>query len=59
METNQTIKVRSRNSKTIPHNESYIIKEGKQYHAFQNFYGVTFMETCNSLKEAKNFIKSE
>ena len=57
METNQTIKVRSRYSKDIPFGKSYIIKEGKEYKAFVNIYSTTFMETFNNLKEASNYIK--
>lgn len=57
METNQTIKVRSRYSKDIPFGKSYIIKEGKEYKAFVNIYNITFMETYSSLKESSKYIK--
>ena len=57
METNQTIKVRSRYSKDIPFGKSYIIKEGKEYKAFVNIYNTTFMETYSSLNESSKYIK--
>ncbi|QXP45219.1 hypothetical protein cd3_093 [Carnobacterium phage cd3] len=57
METNQTIKVRSRYSKDIPFGKSYIIKEGREYKAFVNIYNTTFKEICSSLKEASKYIK--
>ena len=52
------IKVRSRYSKDIPHGGNYIIKDGKQYHAFTNIYNLTFRETFKTLLEAGAYLST-